>query len=688
MDNNLFNEKQIEYMYSNPSFFRFVNEFFSTYSLTSQNMDMKIDAGSLTDSDLNIYIRIILSNLSEFRKMLSSIEKSLSYMYKDKIQTFDGEIHGHLRVQKYLQTKTQVRYPKEYPCLIKERTSATPENIFLIFIVDYLIHLLDRFDKRLRQYGGNLYLSEKNLIDEYKRILTSFERKTYFKDCLIEVRKILKEYGNEFSETLVNEIKIRSLKGKIRNYQAYEQIFNWYWRYRQGSIVLDSNKTMQMIRYSDDFSNRLFELWCLFSIKETFVNEFGMNIISERNIMDVGSKSVFTLQTNTGGIVDIFYQRGASLYWSDQIEPRWKYIGNDSKQKRLVGIPDISIKYQAETNTLVMIDLKNRIRSSGNNSEEIYKMIGYFDNFRNMFQEKYSSDIKKQAILIFRNDISPFSERLMSEHDLLLNTYSVSPSQKDILNVEQFKEICQCILDSQGIDGKTSSVYGNYQKEKEKLSEAFDESNEDERFYTLSDRNHAIICNMFSFGELQEELPKQMELLRQNYFPHIWDEMALKTKEILAMADCLFSGMKECEGADYAPICLEYCRGMEVQLNQLIFQPFRSSHDVSLLARRNRLYEKMQENREMTLGECVFFLDKCTHRAHPMTELKTFIDGFVKNPNIFYSEVVSMMRDINTNIRRLSAHTTIMTYDELVNTRQQILGIGYMNIFYQMLDKR
>lgn len=688
MDNNLFNEKQIEYMYSNPSFFRFVNEFFSTYSLTSQNMDMKIDAGSLTDSDLNIYIRIILSNLSEFRKMLSSIEKSLSYMYKDKIQTFDGEIHGHLQVQKCLQTKTQVRYPKEYPCLIKERTSATPENIFLIFIVDYLIHLLDRFDKRLRQYGGNLYLSEKNLIDEYKRILTSFERKNYFKDCLIEVRKILKEYGNEFSETLVNEIKIRSLKGKIRNYQAYEQIFNWYWRYRQGSIVLDSNKTMQMIRYSDDFSNRLFELWCLFSIKETFVNEFGMNIISERNIMDVGSKSVFTLQTNTGGIVDIFYQRGASLYWSDQIEPRWKYIGNDSKQKRLVGIPDISIKYQAETNTLVMIDLKNRIRSSGNNSEEIYKMIGYFDNFRNMFQEKYSSDIKKQAILIFRNDISPFSERLMSEHDLLLNTYSVSPSQKDILNVEQFKEICQCILDSQGIDGKTSSVYGNYQKEKEKLSEAFDESNEDERFYTLSDRNHAIICNMFSFGELQEELPKQMELLRQNYFPHIWDEMALKTKEILAMADCLFSGMKECEGADYAPICLEYCRGMEVQLNQLIFQPFRSSHDVSLLARRNRFYEKMQENREMTLGECVFFLDKCTHRAHPMTELKTFIDGFVKNPNIFYSEVVSMMRDINTNIRRLSAHTTIMTYDELVNTRQQILGIGYMNIFYQMLDKR
>lgn len=46
------------------------------------------------------------------------------------------------------------------------------------------------------------------------------------------------------------------------------------------------------------------------------------------------------------------------------------------------------------------------------------------------------------------------------------------------------------------------------------------------------------------------------------------------------------------------------------------------------------------------------------------------------------------MRDINTNIRRLSAHTTIMTYDELVNTRQKILGIGYVNLFYILLDQR
>ena len=40
----------------------------------------------------------------------------------------------------------------------------------------------------------------------------------------------------------------------------------------------------------------------------------------------------------------------------------------------------------------------------------------------------------------------------------------------------------------------------------------------------------------------------------------------------------------------------------------------------------------------MTLGECVFFLEKCTHRNYPMTELKQYIDSIVSNTNTFYTE--------------------------------------------------
>ena len=180
MENNLFLEKQIEYMYSDPSFFRFVNEYFSTFSTQNQKLEIWLNHEKISDADMHIYIRIVLANLGDLRQMISESEKSLSYKYKDSIQIFDGEIHGHLQVQKYLKSKTQIRYPKEYPCQIKVRTSVTPENIFLIYIIDYVVRLLNLFTKILHNYIGSAYSTEKSLIDEYKKSIFSICSKKIF----------------------------------------------------------------------------------------------------------------------------------------------------------------------------------------------------------------------------------------------------------------------------------------------------------------------------------------------------------------------------------------------------------------------------------------------------------------------------------------------------------------------------
>lgn len=293
MDNNLFSENQIEYMYSNPSFFSFVNDYFSTFLTQSQKLKANMNNLEMSDADMHIYIRIILANLGDLRQMISEIEKSLSYTYRDSIQVFDGEIHGHLQVQRYLQSKVQIKYPKEYPCQIKVRTSVTPENIFLIYIVDYIIRLLGEFSKILQNYIGKTYSTEKVLIDEYKRAFCSFARKNYFKECAVSLDSIKKKYGDIFPENILNAIKIRAAKGKIRNYQSYEKIFEWYWKYKKGSVIFDTKRTLDILRYSDDFCNRLFELWCLHSIKETFINDFGLLLVSERNIMNNNGQSIF-----------------------------------------------------------------------------------------------------------------------------------------------------------------------------------------------------------------------------------------------------------------------------------------------------------------------------------------------------------------------------------------------------------
>ena len=90
----------------------------------------------------------------------------------------------------------------------------------------------------------------------------------------------------------------------------------------------------------------------------------------------------------------------------------------------------------------------------------------------------------------------------------------------------------------------------------------------------------------------------------------------------------------------------------------------------------------------MTLGECVFLLDKCTHPSHPLTELKRNIQTNIKQNRTLLGEAVSVLRSLNENVRRLSAHTTVMSYDELIETRQKVLGIGHLNLFYVLRDSR
>lgn len=154
------------------------------------------------------------------------------------------------------------------------------------------------------------------------------------------------------------------------------------------------------------------------------------------------------------------------------------------------------------------------------------------------------------------------------------------------------------------------------------------------------------------------------------------------------MAECLYCGVNNCDTADYAPLCLEYCRALEVEMNESIFTPFKSNIDILRLAQHNYYYDKLKEAREMTLGECVYLLDKCTHHTHPLTELKKSIQSNVKQYQTLLGNAVNILRNLNKNVRRLSAHTAIMRYEDLILTRQIVLGIGNPNLFYILKDLR
>lgn len=544
--------------------------------------------------------------------------------------------------------------------------------------------MLDEF-KRFLLNKGNSAFSELSLIEHHFRAFKVFSTKAYFKECQNSANQIMKSYGDHYPEDLWNLIISRMHKGKIRNSHIYKQIFDWYNTYKYGSVLELNVQKISILRYSDDFSNRLFELWCLYYIKETFISYFNAVLLEENNIMKGGDGFVYKLSIPTGGILEIYYQKGAALYWNSEDELIWKYI-KDGNRRSLRGIPDISIRYSAKEDALVMIDIKNRIRTAGANSEEIYKMIGYFGNFRAAFEERFSKGVKKQGALIFRNDFTPSDEYLESDNGYRLMTISAGISDDLEINMNQFKKLCKFVLDVQGIDGTTSEIMGSFSQVQKRIG-SFTNS-ESEYIYELSEKNHATIQQLFSYGDLAQQLPRYKDKLETDHFPHIWRDLPRKTQEILAMAECLYSGVSACETADYAPICLEYCRALEVEMNELIFGPFKATLNVNQLAQRNYFYDKLKESRDMTLGECVFLLDKCSHRSHPLIELRRKIQHDIKQNTKLFNEAVDILRTLNEKVRRLSAHTTVMTYDDLILTRQRVLGIGNLNLFYVLRDRR
>ena len=685
MDNNLFSDKQIEYLYSDSGFLSFINQYFSSFSTQMQNIDYSIRSGEVSTIDLEIYLRIVLANIETLHTLISDLESCLSMSQVDREVVFAGEIQGRLNVGKYTKNIAQARFPKEYPCVVKTRTYASPENIYVIFIINNVLKMLDEF-KRFLLSKGNAAFSELALIEHHFRAFMVFSKKAYFKECQDSANQIMKSYGDHYPDDLRNLILSRMHKGKIRNSHIYKQIFDWYSTYKYGAILELSTQKLSVLRYSDDFANRLFELWCLYSIKETFVSSFDAVLIEENNIMDGGDSFVYKLSVPTGGLLEIYYQKGANLYWDTEDELIWKYC-KDGSTRGLRGIPDISIRYVAKEDALVMIDIKNRVRVAGSNSEEIYKMIGYFGNFKITFEERFSKGVKKQGALIFRNDFIPSNEYLESDSGYRLMTISAGISDNQEINTSQFKKLCKYILDVQGIDGSTSEIMGSFSQAQKKIGSSLD-SESDEYIFELNERNHATIQQLFSYGDLAQQLPGYKDKLETDHFPHIWSSLSEKTKDILAMAECLYSGVSACETADYAPICLEYCRALEVEMNELIFGPFKATSNVNLLSQRNYYYDKLKEPRDMTLGECVFLLDKCTHRAYPLVELRRKIQHDIKHNAKLLGDAVDILRDLNETIRRLSAHTTVMTYDDLVMTRQRVLGIGNPNLFYVLRDSR
>lgn len=687
MENNLFDNSQLRLLYKDKDFAHFLAEYFSSYDTQIVSIDGAMNRHN--DDELwKIYVRILLANVSDVMTSIGKIEKNISFSYEEVKVRVSGGIKGRLLINEYVQNKSMIRMPREYPCEVKEKSFITPENEYLVYIIKTIVEKLDYFLDRARNeevFGGDE--TEYKLLNDASMYFNALLHKQPFSTIYIAMRNVNSLFDDDKKRLIHNRLS----KGKIRNALAYNQVFEWFDMFIEHGFAFVGNNNIDILVYDELFCNKLFELWNLYYIADTFQKSFGMQLLDRNRIRPGLKEYVFKLQSIDNSILEIYYQKGAGLYWDEDYKSNWSYVGAGN----LVGIPDISVKYCGDEDNLTIIDLKNRVRYAGQNSEEIYKMIGYFANFGEYLNAKYNDKYKNQAVLIFRNDTSAFLEQLESKSGERMLSVSTGIGTDEAINARQFEEICKYILDVQGYVGTKSQTITKCNREMDEQRNRYEEAikNGDEKeaediIYDIEQQNHSIVKDMFSMGDLQASLEQKCDELQMNHFPHIWSDIDNEVLQTLAMAECLFAGLAPCSSADYAPVCLEYCRALEIQLNSTIFTPFKNSVHIASLASHNWNYEKLTNNRELTLGECIFLLEKCVVPHHATTELYDFIKANVKCYQNLFALCTNSLKQINVSVRRKAAHTTLMSYDELLEARQKVLGIGNINVMYTLLDKR
>jgi len=443
---NTFSNEQFDFLYSDYDFLKFLSTFYSTYEITDQTADIILsDESGIVD--MNIYIRIVLANAEEFIVAINEVRKKMSLCNRKEDYEYIGEIKGRLNISKYVKQMVSRSTPHVYPCVVKEKNYGTPENIYLLF---YAYVFSDRFKKMAK------YIQEQKMhrlensrelgkIAKYISDLTSFiscPELQQFSKQIIELRK---RYGEKLPANYYDQFVHRLKTNKIVNLAAYVKAFNWVKKFSKNMVVFNES-SIKMLRYDEEkFCDRLFEIWILYSIKKTLINEHACTLVEEYGLMDKRMQYTFVLERDDGEFIKLYFQKGEGLFWTDSVKTTWKYIRGD-KTPNLAGIPDISVEIMSSPSKLIMIDAKNKIRTEGSNSAEIYKMIGYLDNFKKRYDGiTYRNEFKK-AILVFRNDDVSFIERLVNDVDDNIIALSVAPEVDIDLNDNQYIILCEEIL--------------------------------------------------------------------------------------------------------------------------------------------------------------------------------------------------------------------------------------------------
>lgn len=342
-----------------------VATYFSGESVTLAGKHLRF--GRELDGDALLFasqirLRHALACCAEIILIIHRIEERPSSANQTIRTETRGVIRGRLDIPRYVAQKAfSLSWPKTYPILVSEDSASTPENLLAVRVLRHLLARLSYADLPKKK-------AESTAARWYRRWISHRLRREPWTGVS----------GTSSLSRLKMETTRRVARRQTGNDRAYAELVSfidkWQLTYNDlggSASSADICSAILAFPFDESFNDRIYEIWCIREIAACFC-EIGASI-SEGPIsmLESGNRPIYTFSLGLD-VIEIWFQLPLPSQSAE-----WKYETTD---KSLRGIPDISILVNGSDRMLV--DAKNRLVTGNTRSEETYKMLGYFENFR------------------------------------------------------------------------------------------------------------------------------------------------------------------------------------------------------------------------------------------------------------------------------------------------------------------
>lgn len=331
-----------------------------------------VDIGDEFDEDVKRFIQEIrlrhaLACCAELVRIVELIESGVSSVNETvRIET-KGLLKGRLDIPRYVVNRIRdLSWPKRYPILVSESTPNTPENGLALRIMENILG-------RLNTSKYPQWTAEVQLARWYRRWISNMLRRDPW--CNVRVSGSPKRLKQETSRRLARR--------QTGNEYGYSKLLSLYeeWglqEYGNGSAI-NSNKIIEaLFAFPSDtaYDDRIFEIWCLRELGRAFENlgaERTAGPLPLHNNQPKITHPIYTFELY-GVRFEIWFQKALDTSYA-----RWAYT---TTKKAFQGKPDITVI--ADNKYYFLLDAKNRFVTKGTRPEETYKVLGYFENYREL----------------------------------------------------------------------------------------------------------------------------------------------------------------------------------------------------------------------------------------------------------------------------------------------------------------